>query len=98
MSCNLRGFPEIANIKNMIMYDGPEKKEIIGNVLYAYYTMGSGLSKFKLPYIENTFKARGVLPEIGIQPPNFLIWQQNVLNFSYSLQTHTRRRNRRPIP
>jgi len=55
----LSDIPNNDLVGNLMMHDGPEEKQINKNVLYVYYTEGAGRSKFTLPFIEKTLKARG---------------------------------------
>lgn len=51
--------PDTSAIKTLMQYEGPEEIQIIGDVLYVYYTEGSGRSKFNLALIEKNLKVRG---------------------------------------
>lgn len=51
--------PDSGAIKTLMQYEGPEEIQIIGDVLYVYYTDGSGRSKFNLALIEKNLEVRG---------------------------------------
>ncbi|MBL4890544.1 MAG: DUF1697 domain-containing protein [Rhizobiaceae bacterium] len=51
--------PDSEMIKTLMQYKGPEEIQIIGDVLYVYYTEGSGRSKFNLTLIEKNLKVKG---------------------------------------
>ena len=55
----LSGIPDSGAIGDLMMYEGPEEKQIAEDVLYVYYTEGSGRSKFTLSFIEKTLKVKG---------------------------------------
>ncbi len=54
----LSGLPSSDAVRNLLMYDGPEEKQISEDAMYVYYTEGSGRSKFNLPFIEKTLAVR----------------------------------------
>ena len=54
----LSGLPSSDAVRNLLMYDGPEEKQISEDAMYVYYTGGSGRSKFNLPFIEKTLAVR----------------------------------------
>ena len=54
----LSGLPNSDAARNLLMYDGPEEKHISEDVIYVYYTQGSGRSKFNVPFIEKTLAVR----------------------------------------
>ncbi len=54
----LSGLPSSDAARNLLMYDGPEEKHISEDVIYVYYTQGSGRSKFNVPFIEKTLEVR----------------------------------------
>ena len=54
----LSRLPSSDAVRNLLMYDGPEEKQISEDALYVYYTEGSGRSKFNLPFIEKTLAVR----------------------------------------
>ncbi|MBL4725352.1 MAG: DUF1697 domain-containing protein [Rhizobiaceae bacterium] len=55
----LSEIPASEAINSLMQYEGPEEIQIIGDVLYVYYTDGSGRSKFNLAFIEKNLKVRG---------------------------------------
>ncbi len=54
----LSELPSSDAVRNLLMYDGPEEKQISEDAMYVYYTEGSGRSKFNLPFIEKTLAVR----------------------------------------
>ena len=55
----LSEIPEPGAVKTLLQYEGLEEVQIIGDVLYVYYTEGSGRSKFNLALIEKHLKVSG---------------------------------------
>jgi len=56
----LSDIPQGYLVSELMQHEGPEEKQINGNILYVYYTEGAGRSKFNLSYIERTLKVRGI--------------------------------------
>ncbi len=54
----LSGLPTSDAMRNLMMYDGPEERQISEDAVYVYYTQGSGRSKFTVPFIERTLVVR----------------------------------------